>query len=187
MENYIGYTLTGLLVLSAVLLGILIPGGPIENRNFSHISPLVLGLFNTFLTVLGVGSLILAYFTLVDSKMAFIAAAICGISYFVVYALDLAKIFPVSPDRMPRALFAIEVIGLLLAIPLLLLSLLSISRSKSVVDGLEFPSGTIITVLVLMVVLGVGIVIYATKSAMRKLPNKANSADAKRLAAEKKR
>jgi hypothetical protein len=38
-----------------------------------------------------------------------------------------------------------------------------------------------------MVVLGVGIVIYATKSAMRKLPNKVNSADAKRRAAEKKR
>lgn len=97
MISYIGYSVVALLVLSTVLLGILVPGGPIEKRRFSHISPLVLGTFNTFLTVLGLVSLGLTYFSLKGNRWAFFAAAICGISYFLVYALDLGKIFPVSP------------------------------------------------------------------------------------------
>ena len=51
-----------LLVVSSFLLAILVPGGPIETRSFSHISPLILGSFNTFLTLLGMLSLPLAYF-----------------------------------------------------------------------------------------------------------------------------
>lgn len=184
MENYIGYAVAGLLALSAVLLGILIPGGPIENRNFSHISPLKLGMFNVFLTVLGIGSFALVYFSIVGAGPAFIAAALCGISYFLVYALDLGKIFPVSPDRMPRALFWIEVVGLILSIPLIFLSFVYIFMSKGGVNASGITSGTMIIVLAVMIVLGIGIVIFATKSAMRQSPNKANSADAKNRAAD---
>ena len=122
-----GQTVASLLVLSAVLLGILVPGGPIETRSFSHISPLILGAFNTFLTVLGIGSLALAYFAVKGKRWAILAAAFCGISYFLVYALDLGMIFPVSPDKMPPALFAIEVAGLLVSFPLTFLSLRRVS------------------------------------------------------------
>ena len=111
MENYIEYALAGLLGLSAVLLGMLIPGGPIENRDFSYIPPITLGIFNVFLTVLGIGSLAIVYFAFLGSKIAIMSSALCGISYFLVYALDLKKIFPVSPDKMPRSLFWIEVLG----------------------------------------------------------------------------
>ena len=127
MKKHMGHTVAVLLVLSAVLLGILVPGGPIETRSFSHISPLILGAFNTFLTVLGIGSLALAYFAFKGKRWAALAAAFCGISYFLVYALDLGMIFPVSPDKMPPALFAIEVAGLLVSFPLTFLSLRRVS------------------------------------------------------------
>lgn len=184
MENYIGYAVAGLLALSAALLGALIPGGPIENRNFSHISPLKLGMFNVFLTVLGIASFALVYFSIVGAKSAFLAAALCGISYFLVYALDLGKIFPVSPDRMPRALFWIEVVGLILSIPLTFLSLANVFMSKGSVNTSGVTSSAMILVLAVMIVLGVGIVIFATKSAMRQSPKKANSADTKNRTAD---
>ena len=174
MEHYLGYAVASLLGLSAVLLGILIPGGPIENRDFSHISPMTLGIFNIFLTVLGIGSLVLVYFAFVGSKIAVIAAAFCGISYFLVYVLDLVGIFPVSPDKMPRALFWIEVAGLILSIPLTLLSLIYLFMPNAGENVSWFSSETTLLILVAVIVLGVGIVIFATKSAMKRSPNKAN-------------
>lgn len=177
MENYIGYAVAGLLALSAVLLSILIPGGPIEKRNFSHIAPLKLAMFNVFLTVLGIGSFALIYFLMVGAEFAFIAAVLCGISYFLVYVLDLGKVFPVSPDRMPRALFWIEVVGLILSIPLIFLSLAYIFMSKGSDNAFGIAPGTMIIALTFIIVLGGGIVIFATKSAMRKSPNKAKKAE----------
>lgn len=168
MENYLNYAVAGLLLLSTGLLAMLIPGGPIENRNFSHISPWVLAIFNIFLTLLGIASLASAYFSVVGSGVAAMVSVICGISFFLVYALDLGKIFPISPDKMPRALFVIEVSGLILAIPLTLLSLLEMAMPNRGAATIDMSATTIISVLVLMVVLGLGIVIFATKSAMRK-------------------
>lgn len=175
MASYLGYAVSGLLGLSAILLGLLIPGGSIENRDFSHIRPTILGLFNVFLTVLGMGSLVLVYFSFIGSKLAIIAAAFCGVSYCLVYTLDLGKVFPVSPDKMPRALFWIESIGLMLSIPLTLCSLsyLFISKESAEVSGLS--SGGIIFGMIMMAALGIGIVIFATKSAMRQSPEKADS------------
>jgi hypothetical protein len=80
MANHIGDSVAALLVLPAVLLGILVPGGPVEKRSFAHIPPLVLGAFNTFLAVLGIGSLALAYFSRAGNRWVFVAAALCGIS-----------------------------------------------------------------------------------------------------------
>ncbi|QUN06373.1 hypothetical protein KDN34_02590 [Shewanella yunxiaonensis] len=167
MEHYIVYVVSGLLGTSAVLLGLLIPGGPIETRDFSHISPMTLGIFNVFLTVLGIGSLALIYFSFIGSEIAVIMAAICGVSYFLVYALDLAKIFPVSPNKMPRALFWIEVIGLILSIPLTLLSLIYLLLPTEGAGISEVSPSTMLLGLVAVIVVGAGIVIFATKSAMR--------------------
>lgn len=171
MKRHMGQTLALLLVLSAVLLGILVPGGPIETRSFSHISPFILGAFNTFLTILGIGSLVLAYCALKGKRWAILAAAFCGISYFLVYALDLGMIFPVSSDRMPPALFGIEVAGLLVSFPLTLLSLRGVSMP---VTNSESPENQValkkshVLLLVLMTLAGVGIIIFATMSAMGK-------------------
>lgn len=168
MESYIGYAVAGLLALSLILLGVLIPGGPIENRNFSHISPIILGLFNTFLTILGIVSLPIAYYSLGNSDIALIAAAVCGVCYFLVYALDIAKIFPLSPDKMPRTLFIIEVGGLIVSIPLTFLSLYYLSIPKVGATEIIISSGTINSLLIFMLISGAGIVIFATKAAMRK-------------------
>ena len=122
MKNSAKYSVFGLLLLSAVSLTSLVPGGPIETRDFSHISPLVLGSFNIFLTTLSLTSFLLLYFVWQRQRWAFVASGIWGIGYFLVYVLDLARWFPVSPDAMPPALFAIEVFGTILSIPLAVLS-----------------------------------------------------------------
>jgi hypothetical protein len=145
----------------------LIPGGPSETRKFGHYSPFVLGAFNTFLTILGFGSLVVVYFCFDGSQWAFYAAGICGISYFLVYALDLGKIFPVSQDRMSRPLFIIEVAGLILSIPVTLLSFLSASMLEIETEDFHLSVFGIV-LLVLMVILGIGIVISATKVTMKR-------------------
>ncbi|MBJ7550886.1 hypothetical protein [Marinomonas ostreistagni] len=174
MEHYLGYAVASLLGLSVLLLATLIPGGPIENRDFSHISPMTLGIFNVFLTVLGIGSLILVYFVLAGSKLAVIASVLCGISYFFVYALDLGKIFPISPDKMPKALFWIELVGLILSIPLTLFSFIHLFMLNTAESASGISFETTFLILVAVIVFGVGIVIFATKSAMKSSSNKAN-------------
>ena len=54
-------TLAALLFLSAVNLALMIPGGLVETRSFPGYGVATLGAFNVFLTVLGLGSLVLAY------------------------------------------------------------------------------------------------------------------------------
>jgi hypothetical protein len=160
-----------LLMLSAVLLGILVPGGPIETRDFSHISPVILGAFNTFMTSLGICSFVFAYFALKGKRWAFIASFICGISYFLVYGLDLGKIFPVSPNEMPAALLAIEIVGILVTIPLAYLSLRAIQMPMEL--SFAYEAGTEmnkkrVLILAVMVLVGIGIIIFATLAAMGK-------------------
>ncbi len=167
MREKMKYSVAILLVISTILLGILVPGGPIETRDFSHISPLILGIFNTFLTILGLGSLTLSYFVLKGRRWAFIVSSIFAISYFLVYILDLGKIFPISPDEMPQMLFVIEVLGILVSLPLTYLSLnLSRTRIDSGEDVTASKGGYNVLLLGLMALVGIGIIIFATVSAM---------------------
>lgn len=156
-----------LLVVSAVMLGILVPGGPVETRNFSHISPLILGAFNVFLTSLGMGSIALSYFVLKNRRFALWASACCGISYLVVYLLDLGHIFPVSPDAMPRALLLIEVLGSVVSVPLVILSVVSArnaDQARGAATRMHGASGILFTLLAVLV--AIGIVWFATDAAM---------------------
>lgn len=119
MRKDINYTVPILLVLSALLLSSLVPGGPIENRDFSHINPSILLSFNIFLTILGLGSFILAIYTLKMHRRAYLLALFAGISYFTVYAVDLYEIFPKSPTEMSAALLGVEIAGSAVALPLI--------------------------------------------------------------------
>ncbi|NEP25258.1 hypothetical protein [Moorena sp. SIO3I6] len=170
MTINIRYLVSGLLVLSFGLLGSLIPGGSIETRSFSHIDPLILGIFNTFLTSLVIVSLLIVYFIFKDLKWAFIVSGLCGISYFIVYALDLGTLFPVSPDPMPQALFVIEVLGMIVSLPLLFISVRgAMNSNKSSNDKViasQPYSKTFVYFAFFLVVVGVGIITFATKSAM---------------------
>jgi hypothetical protein len=166
-----GYIVCALLIFSAILLGILVPGGPVETRNFSHINPLILGAFNTFLTCLGLISLLLVYFIIKRKKAAFIVATLCGVSYFLVYALDLAKIFPVSPDRMPPALLIIEIVGALVSLPLMFFSiqLARETHNGNSHDVKAVPlNKKLVFLIILMILVGIGIIIFATNAAMQR-------------------
>ncbi|NVK56612.1 MAG: hypothetical protein HWE26_13440 [Alteromonadaceae bacterium] len=111
--------LSALLVAAFVALASLIPGGPIETRDFSHISPVLLGIFNFILTSIGLSSVVFAYFVALKDKWAIVGGLLAGISYFVVYVLDLFRLFPVSPSPMPLSLEVIELISVMLAISIM--------------------------------------------------------------------
>ena len=105
-------------------------------------------------------------------------SAVCGLSYFLVYGLDLARIFPVSPDTMPKALLSIEILGIVLSLPLMLLSGRSIFQSRQLSretntfnyqsDAIALPlvTGRRFAYAVAIVLLAISIITFATKSAM---------------------
>ncbi|MEM8642106.1 MAG: hypothetical protein AAGG51_25340 [Cyanobacteria bacterium P01_G01_bin.54] len=169
------YWLAGLLGSSGIALSSLVPGGPIEIRDFSHINPLTLGVFNTFLTTLCLGSLLLIYFVLKSERWAIFMASVCGLSYLGVYGLDLAVIFPVSPDAMPPALLAIEIFGTILAFPLILLPIQMLPNLTAATVATapslhsEQPTACQLPQMAIATSVGIialGIIIFATYSAM---------------------
>ncbi len=156
-----------LLLVSMVLLTILVPGGPIETRDFSHISPDILGGFNVFLTSLGMISLVLIYFVWKGYRWAYMVSLLCGLSYFLVYTLDLGRIFPVSPTPMPKTLLIIEVIGTVLSIPLMYSSYLYFKSNSKFEAGDSVIPLYFKILLVVLILVGIGIVIFATNAAMK--------------------
>ncbi|MEM9214431.1 MAG: hypothetical protein AAGD25_08800 [Cyanobacteria bacterium P01_F01_bin.150] len=175
MTVQIKHWIAGLLGISGIALGTLVPGGPIETRSFAHMHPLTLGVFNTFLTTLVLSSLLLVYFVLRSQRWAMLTAASVGLSYLGVYGLDLVKIFPVSPDAMPPALLAIEVLGTVLSLPLMLLSVQAMQSSsqKMVTEApFSFPDSPYrFQLLQIVMAMGLGlvafgIITFATSSAM---------------------
>ena len=99
-----------------LILSVMVPGGPVETRDLSYMDnmPIVPSLFNIFLTTLAVFTLfILPYAMYKKQKWAFNASILTGISYILVFALDLLNIFPSVPYPMPRLLFVFEIIGLI--------------------------------------------------------------------------
>lgn len=176
MTRLTHYWTAGLLGFSGLALSVLVPGGPIETRSFAHIEPLTLGLFNTFLTTLAMGSLLLVYFILKAERWAIALAAFCGLAYLGVYGLDLAYIFPVSPDAMPSALWAIEVVGMVVAVPLIGLAfraLRELDKTSSTVaqspilkTAIATFSSTQLVITISLMGMGLGIIAFATRSAM---------------------
>ncbi len=169
MIKKIEYWISGLLILSSGLLGSLVPGGSIETRDFSHINPITLGAFNTFLTVLAIGSILLIYFVLRKAKWSYLMATVFGVSYFLVYVLDLGTIFPVSSDPMPTALFVIEIIGTVVSLPLTFLTVnqfLKFNRDLTDTKLKPVYSPKFFYIAMLSIFLGCGIITFATISTM---------------------
>ena len=170
MSFNIKYSVSLLLCISFVLLSVLVPGGPIETRSFANIDPLILGAFNTFLTSLAIVSILLVYFVLKNMKWAYVVSIVCGVSYFLVYALDLGGIFPISPDSMPQVLFIIEILGTIASIPLVYYSIQGTLKSANINHGAPIKgsiySKRFVFIVLILVVVGIGIIVFATKSAM---------------------
>ena len=166
MTVRIKYLISGLLLLSCGLLTVLVPGGFIETRNFSHIDPFLLGKFNTFLTSLVMLSILIIYYWQ-QINWFYILTAFCGVSYFLVYVLDLAGVFPVSPDPMSQTLFVVEVAGLIVSLPLIFLfvrELLIGDRLQK--STIKLYSKRFIYFALSLSIAGLGIIVFATKSAM---------------------
>ena len=107
---------SALMFINVTLLTILVPGGPIENRDFNGLRGIVFWGFNVFLIILGIASYITSYLLLIANPYALYMGQIISVLYFIVYLIDLVGIFPKSPTKMSKTLMLIEVINASLAI-----------------------------------------------------------------------
>ena len=111
----------------------------------------------------------LVYFIVKNKPWAWVISALFGVSYFLVYALDLGKIFPVSPDPMPPTLYMIEVLGAIVSVPLIFFAVRGAMVMGDRQETATIPAsyskqfGYIISCLAIV---GIGIIIFATQSAM---------------------
>jgi hypothetical protein len=156
--------LTVLLLVSMVNLTLMVPGGPVETRHFGHIPSIVLLAFNGFLTGLGIFSMVLAVSLWLDVSWAPGGTLAAGVAYLLVYALDLGRIFPRSPDQMPRLLAIMEWLGLIMSLPLIVLSVRSLMLSGPGTTG----SMAVSAWWWLILFPAAGIVWFATRAAGRK-------------------
>lgn len=100
----------------------LVPGGPIENRDFSHLSGWVFWGFNAFLITLSVTGFATVFRLWRGSRSAYWAAILVSWLYIVVVASDLGRVFPVSPDPTGFALGMIMIVDGILALNVVLFS-----------------------------------------------------------------
>ncbi|AWV08033.1 hypothetical protein [Marilutibacter maris] len=153
-----------LLVASTVNLALMVPGGFVETRDFSAYPAFVLAAFNALLTVLGLGSLVLAV-AVARKGRGHGLSALAGLVFAGVYLLDLGAVFPVTPSPMSALLSALEWLGVGLGVALAVASIgPARSASMRAVDGraasLPWPLGAALALLAL------AIVVFATRAAM---------------------
>ncbi|EWH08226.1 hypothetical protein DS2_18453 [Catenovulum agarivorans DS-2] len=157
-----------LLAINAALLISLIPGGYIENRDFSHLSALILVAFNGLLTALGMSSLLAVPLALKNYQVVAPVSKVLALVYIIVYALDLLAIFPKTPSVMPVLLMLVECIGIVTAI-LLYAAAIRLARwvdlAEQTPNDFSFKKLSPLCILVLALV-GNGIVIFSTYSAL---------------------
>ena len=110
------------LLLLIVSFATLVPGGPLENRDFSHLSPQVFWGFNAFLLSLGFVSLVVIFLAWQGKKTAFWTAIIVAWLFVGVFILDWSGVFPTSPDPMGFGLCLVEIFDLMLCVYVLLFS-----------------------------------------------------------------
>jgi len=107
--------LGGIMFANVGLLAVLVPGGPIENRDFSHLGGVVYWGFNTFLSGLILASIAVTYQLLRGEQVA-AAGVILSVLYCAVYLLDLGKLFPTSPTTMSKQLMLHEIVNFCVAL-----------------------------------------------------------------------
>ncbi len=106
-------------VLLLVLVGsfvTLVPGGPIETRDFSGLGGAVFWGFNAFLIALAVVAVASAVAMLRGSRIAGWGAIAAAWGYVFVVLLDLGHVFPTSPNPIPLMLGLIEILDFMLAL-----------------------------------------------------------------------
>ena len=151
-----------------ILLALLIPGGPVENRDFSHLKPAVVWSYNGVLTILGFGSLLLVYFLFLRKKSAYKFALLVGFLYFVLDVLDLFQIFPKSPTPMSPLLLVFEILILLLSLLTMFFSYKALTIREIEGERKDFlPKPIRVIGFVLILVLSIIAITYASLSIMK--------------------
>lgn len=103
-----------LLLALVVSFTSLVPGGPLETRDFSALGKTVIWGFNAFLVVLGVAALIATYLTRRGHTLAFRAAIVIAWLYLTVIILDWSHVFPRSAEPMSVWLCMVEIFDAML-------------------------------------------------------------------------
>lgn len=104
-----------MLVLVATFVT-LVPGGPIETRDFSDLGGPVFWGFNAFLIALAVLAVTSAVLMLRGNTRAAWGAIAASWGYVFVVLLDLGHVFPTSPDPIPLMLGLVEILDFILAL-----------------------------------------------------------------------
>lgn len=151
-----------LLGLSALNLTLMIPGGFVETREFTLYPVSVIAGFNVFLTVLGLGSFVLAWRIWRGARRT-LWALLAGIAYVAVYVLDLAVIFPISQTPMSALLETLEWVGTGLGVLLMIAGAMFWAREEAPVGDVRRLDPRVLVGLV--AITGV-IVVFATVSAI---------------------
>ncbi|GLX78254.1 hypothetical protein tinsulaeT_15940 [Thalassotalea insulae] len=156
------------LILAIITLAWMVPGGPVETRDFSHLAPEVAWSFNIFLTSLMLVAIALVYFMFKKQRWAYQLTGVVGLAFFLVFLLDLAKIFPVSPDPMSTLLFVLEIAGVVFGLLLSWLSYQAIRLSEQTfwVSTITIPN-SLLFIGIGMLIFGAFVVYFATASTLR--------------------
>ncbi len=169
--------LSVVLVTLFCCLALLIPGGPIENRDFSHLAPATVWIFNTFLTLLGFSALVVAFFAWKQARWTFSAALSIGLLFAIVDLLDLLHIFPTSPTPMSLLLwsFAMGILllsGLAIFVSLRLLSLSATIDSHPLPQskGAAFVTRHKVLIAALFLLLSIAAIVFASLSILHSKP-----------------
>lgn len=108
-----------LLVVSFITL---VPGGPIETRDFTGLGGIVFWGFNAFLIALAILAILSGFALLKGRRAAALPAIAASWGYLFVVFLDLGHVFPMSPDPIPLVLGIIEIFDAILAAYVIFLS-----------------------------------------------------------------
>ena len=146
----------------------MVPGGPVETRDFSHLEPRVAWAFNIFLTSIFLLAIVLIYFLQQKQKWAYQLTGVVGLVFFLVFVLDLGKIFPVSPDPMSPLLLVMEIMGLIFAVLLMWLPYKTIKMTDTPfwLSAVKVPMIVKITGVALLL-FGAFVVYFATSSTLK--------------------
>jgi len=104
-----------LLILLVASFVTLVPGGPVETRDFSGLGGPVFWGFNAFLIALAVIAIASAWGMLRGHIKAAWGAIFASWGYVFVVLLDLGHVFPTTPDPIPLLLGLIEILDFMLA------------------------------------------------------------------------
>ena len=120
LVNKVRIAVLAILTLSVINLCFVIFSNLVEMRALTDYSPIVMTLFNVSLITLGLLSVWQRFTGIGGHVMRGKMLLLLAVEYFVVYAADIANIFPRSAEPIGQMLFAVEVLGAGLAVLLFL-------------------------------------------------------------------